>query len=159
MGLGRGAVITDVAYSFPIVLSAEDPRVYVITVDGDFDALLADPLLNGVSYALLASPDTAPADAVAERYPGMWEDGAGRAEGGHDGTDPGIDEHAGGVDDGVEVSGVGPLLQGHGPVGGQPRQLAELLTVGLDEVRRGLRQGRGQGGEGGGLRVCGHRTP
>ncbi|MFC2641691.1 MAG: hypothetical protein ACFN04_09065, partial [Propionibacterium acidifaciens] len=56
------------------------PRVYVFTADGDFDALLADPLLNGVSYALLASPDTAPADAVAERYPGMWEDGAGRAE-------------------------------------------------------------------------------
>ena len=80
MGLGRGAVITDVAYSFPIVLSAEDPRVYAITTDEDFDALLADPRSNGVSYALLTSPDTAPADAVAERYPGMWEDGAGRAE-------------------------------------------------------------------------------
>ena len=73
--LGLGAHCGDT-----VVLSAEDPRVYVITVDGDFDALLADPLLNGVSYALLASPDTAPADAVAERYPGMWEDGAGRAE-------------------------------------------------------------------------------
>jgi len=79
MGLPEGSVITDVAYSFPIVLAAEDPRVYAITTDQDFRELLADPRGNGVDYALLTSPDTAPADAIEEQYPGMWADGAGVA--------------------------------------------------------------------------------
>ena len=79
MGLEEGAVITDVAYSFPIVLSAENPRVYVITTDEDFKDLLARPRENGVDYALLTSADAAPADALEEQYPGMWEDGAGVA--------------------------------------------------------------------------------
>lgn len=79
MGLSEGSVITDVAYSFPIVLAAEDPRVYAITTDEDFKELLADPRGNGADYTLLTSPDTAPADAIEEQYPGMWEDGAGVA--------------------------------------------------------------------------------
>ncbi|RLP07033.1 glycosyltransferase family 39 protein [Propionibacterium australiense] len=79
MGLPEGAVITDVAYSFPIVLAAQEPRVYAITTDQDFKQLLAEPRGNGVGYALLTSPDTAPADAIEEQYPGMWENGAGAA--------------------------------------------------------------------------------
>ena len=43
----------------------------------DIDSGVTGP----VPAALLAPGDAeAPADAVAERYPGRWEDGAGRAE-------------------------------------------------------------------------------
>ncbi|WP_159625372.1 ABC transporter [Actinomyces sp. zg296] len=79
MGLGEGAVITDVAYSFPIILASQEPKVFTITTDRDFEDRLADPGGASVLYALVSAPDSAPADAVDKAYPGMWENGAGVA--------------------------------------------------------------------------------
>lgn len=79
MGLGRGAVITDVAYSFPIVLASRNPTVFTITTDRDFEDRLSDPRSAAAGYVLISAPDSAPADAVDRAYPGMWENGAGVA--------------------------------------------------------------------------------
>ncbi|WP_366179834.1 ABC transporter [Actinomyces timonensis] len=79
MGLGEGAVITDVAYSFPIVLASQEPTVFTITTDRDFEDRLADPHGSSAPYVLISAPDSAPADAVDRAYPGMWENGAGVA--------------------------------------------------------------------------------
>ena len=74
-----GSIITDVAYSFPVFLASRHPHSYVITTDRDFQESLADPAAAGVTYALLASPQNSPSDAVELAYPGMFENGAGVA--------------------------------------------------------------------------------
>ncbi|HRL47851.1 MAG TPA: hypothetical protein PLK46_00360 [Propioniciclava sp.] len=74
-----GSIITDVAYSFPVFLASRHPHSYVITTDRDFQEALADPAAAGVTYALLASPQNSPSDAVELAYPGMFENGAGVA--------------------------------------------------------------------------------
>ena len=79
MDLGKGAVVTDVAYSFPIVLMADNPDVYTITTDRDFKDRLAAPRAGRVTHALITSPDISPADAIELRYPGIWDDGGGVA--------------------------------------------------------------------------------
>lgn len=79
LDLPDGSVITDVAYSFPIVLASDRPAQFVITPDRDFTDLLADPVDGGVLYALVTTPDASQADAVAARFPGIYEDGGGVA--------------------------------------------------------------------------------
>lgn len=77
--LPDGAVVTDVAYSGPIVLASSNPRQFTITPDRDFPEALASPGSSGVRYALVTKPEVSEADAVAREYPGMYDDGAGRA--------------------------------------------------------------------------------
>lgn len=74
-----GSIITDVAYSFPVFLASSHPHSYVVTTDRDFAAALADPHAAGVTYALLASPQNSPSDAVEQAYPGLFENGGGVA--------------------------------------------------------------------------------
>ena len=79
---------------------------------------------------------------------GGHQDGAGGAEGHHDGTEPQAHQEAGGVDDGTVVPLDGALLEGHGALGGQAGELTELLTVGFDEVGGRCGQLGGQGRQG-----------
>lgn len=79
LSLPNGSVITDVAYSFPIVLASRNPRQFVITTDRDFREKLIDPLSEGVSYALVTGPEASQADAVSQRFPGIFADGGGVA--------------------------------------------------------------------------------
>ena len=59
-----------------------------------------------------------------------------------------LGEQVGGLDDRPVLAPHGAVLQGHGALGGQAGQLAELLAVGLDEVGGGGGYGRGEGGQG-----------
>lgn len=76
-GLPEGSVITDVAYSGPIVLASHDPRQFVITTDRDFLDALASPRAAGVRYAMVTKPEVSSGDAVARAYPGIYADGGG----------------------------------------------------------------------------------
>ena len=77
--LPEGSVITDVAYSFPIVLASRRPRQFVITPDRDFQDKLSDPVVGKVRYALVTDPLSSTADAVAIRFDGIYENGGGVA--------------------------------------------------------------------------------
>ncbi len=78
LGLGRGEVLTDVAFSFPIVLASRQPTQFVITPDRDFQAALASPWVFGVRYLLVppASGRAASADAVNLAYPRLHQGNA-----------------------------------------------------------------------------------
>lgn len=79
LNLPEGSVITDVAYSFPIVLASRKPKQFVITPDRDFKEKLSNPVKGRVRYALVTDPAFSTADAVALRFPGIYEDGSGVA--------------------------------------------------------------------------------
>ncbi|WP_051281380.1 hypothetical protein [Actinomyces slackii] len=78
MGLPEGSIITDAAYTFPIILYSDRPKQFIITPDRDFDEVVDDPPAHGVSYALVADETFAPADSVRRRHPHLW-DGGGNA--------------------------------------------------------------------------------
>jgi hypothetical protein len=65
MELPDGAVLTDAAYAFGIVLASDHPKQFVITPDRDFAAAVADPAGHGVRYLLLSAQGAA--DAVRLR--------------------------------------------------------------------------------------------
>lgn len=72
-GPGRGSILTDTAFSFPVVLAAADPAWFVMRSDRDFEAALARPWIFGVRYLLVPSPTgRAVADAVNAEYPDLW---------------------------------------------------------------------------------------
>ena len=77
MSLPDGSVVTDVAYSFAVVLASDRPKQFVITPDRDFTVALNDPGGYGVRFALVTSRQDSSADAVATRYPGIFDDGGG----------------------------------------------------------------------------------
>lgn len=79
LDLPEGSVITDTTYSFPVVLASRRPRQFVITPDRDFREKLDDPAAGRVRYALVTDPQRSPADAIAARFPGIHENGAGVA--------------------------------------------------------------------------------
>ena len=79
LDLPEGSVITDVAYSFPIVLASRNPKQFVITPDRDFEEKLNNPVEGKVRYALVIDPAFSTADAVALRFPGIHGDGSGVA--------------------------------------------------------------------------------
>ena len=67
MGLPEGAVVTDAAYAFGVVLASDSPRQFVITPDRDFAAVAGDPTRHGVRFLLLSAHGTADAVRIA-RY-------------------------------------------------------------------------------------------
>ena len=79
LDLPEGSVITDVAYSFPIVLASRRPKQFVITPDRDFREKLSNPVEGKVRYALVTDPASSTADAVALQFPGIYEHGSGVA--------------------------------------------------------------------------------
>ncbi|GIE75676.1 hypothetical protein Aph02nite_16260 [Actinoplanes philippinensis] len=81
MELPDGAVLTDAAYAFGIVLASDRPRQFVITPDRDFAAAVADPAGHGVRYLLLSAQGAADAvrlRAVTTAPPALsWDDDRG----------------------------------------------------------------------------------
>lgn len=75
--LPEGAVLTDAASSFGIVLASADPRQFVITSDLDFAAVLARPAAHHVRFLLVPDPAAAPHDALVTAYPRLYATGAG----------------------------------------------------------------------------------
>jgi hypothetical protein len=75
LDLGESTVLTDAAYAYPVVLSSERPRVFVITSDRDFKAAVADPAGHGIRYLLVPAPDLGAADALRRQWPDLYENG------------------------------------------------------------------------------------
>jgi hypothetical protein len=72
----HGLIACDSTTCFPIVLNARDPKMYVVTSDRDFQAVVAQPRIYHVEYFLVQNSNR---DALNITYPGLWEDGAGFA--------------------------------------------------------------------------------
>ncbi|GAA2064379.1 glycosyltransferase family 39 protein [Williamsia deligens] len=75
--LPDGSVLVDTLYGFAVVARTTDPRRYVIPSDQDFTEILNDPSRFGIVY-ILAVPRSGRgvADAVNQRYPTLYDDGA-----------------------------------------------------------------------------------
>ncbi len=67
LDLPDGAVLSDVAFSYAIVLTSENPRQFVVTSDLDFDQAVADPVQFRVGYVLVPSPRMRPVGRVQSR--------------------------------------------------------------------------------------------
>jgi hypothetical protein len=80
LDLGDGAVLTDTAYAYSVVMASKRPKQFVITSDLDFAGAVADPAGHGVRYLLVPAPELGHADALQARWPGLYENGAGIAE-------------------------------------------------------------------------------
>jgi hypothetical protein len=74
---GEGAVLTDTAYAYAVVLSSKSPKQFVVTSDLDFPGAVADPSGHGVKYLLVPAPELGRADALRARWPTLYQDGAG----------------------------------------------------------------------------------
>ena len=61
-----GSVLTDVQYSFPMVLKSARPRQFVIPSDADFERDVADPATFRIRYLVISN---GPNDVLAENYP------------------------------------------------------------------------------------------
>ncbi len=68
LDLPDGAVLSDVAFSYAIVLTSENPKQFVVTSDLDFDQAVADPVQFRVGYVLVPSPRSAPWEHVQSRH-------------------------------------------------------------------------------------------
>lgn len=78
MNLPEGAVLTDAAYAYGVILASEHPRTFVITPDRDFPAALADPGSHGVRYLLVSSAATVDVVGTTAGTPARtWNDGWG----------------------------------------------------------------------------------
>jgi hypothetical protein len=77
MDLPDGAVLCDTVYGFAVVVQSTRPRQFVIPSDRDFAQLLNDPVGGGVQYFLTVPPaGRGQADAINQRYPTIYENGA-----------------------------------------------------------------------------------
>lgn len=77
LDLPDGAVLCDTVYGFAVVVQSERPRQFVIPSDRDFAQLLNDPVGGGVRYFLTVPPEgRGLSDAVNQRYPTIYENGA-----------------------------------------------------------------------------------
>ena len=78
--LPEGSVLMDTFSGWQLYLAAHDNKTYVITSDYDFLRDLNAPAEFGIKYILVPGPRGLwPTDAVNQRYPGMWANGAGIA--------------------------------------------------------------------------------
>lgn len=76
--LPAGAVLTDTFISSPVWLASDNPKQFLVTSDYDFTAALNRPWKFGVRYILVSDPaGNAAKDAITQRYPTIWNDGAG----------------------------------------------------------------------------------
>ncbi len=64
--LPDGSVLTDVQYTFPMVLKSDRPHQFVIPSDSDFERDVADPATFRVRYLLISN---GPSDVLARNYP------------------------------------------------------------------------------------------
>ncbi len=78
LSLPRGSVLVDSAFGFAIPLASKRPEQFVITSDRDFEAVVADPVGEGVRYVLVpAKGGVAALDAIDRAYPQLYDSGQG----------------------------------------------------------------------------------
>ena len=77
--LPNGSVVVDNFTSCvpDVITNIEQPKLFVIPNDRDFQRVLADPLTFHAHYILEADPTSAPITAVNIAYPTLWASGAG----------------------------------------------------------------------------------
>ncbi len=64
--LPEGSVLTDLQYTFPLILKSQRPRQFVIPSDYDFERSVADPATFRVRYLLVSNGS---ADLLRQSYP------------------------------------------------------------------------------------------
>ena len=71
--LANGDVVADTADScMPnVITNVNNPRVFVITNDRDFQRVLADPLTFHAHYLIAQAAGVTSADAVSQSYPNL----------------------------------------------------------------------------------------
>jgi len=84
--------LMDTFFGWGIWLASDDPKQFVVTSDYDFTPALNRPWDFGIQYIVLSNPALSDADAVHQRYPTMWFDGAGFATLVYSANGPGGDE-------------------------------------------------------------------
>jgi hypothetical protein len=78
LDLPDGSVLMDTFVGWAVWLASGDPKQFVITSDYDFVAALNRPWDHGVRYLVVTNPGSGAAlDAINQRYPTLWADGAG----------------------------------------------------------------------------------
>jgi hypothetical protein len=70
----HGLVAVDTTQGFWVVLTAPDPRLYVVSSDLDFQGAIAQPQVYHVEYFLVAPYGL---DQLNQLYPGLYSSGAG----------------------------------------------------------------------------------
>ncbi|QNK79996.1 ABC transporter [Nakamurella sp. PAMC28650] len=75
MHLPQGAVLTDSAFAFAVILDSTAPKTYVINSDLDFPAALQNPAARRIQFLLV--PTEAPSDQLQARWPTILSDGGG----------------------------------------------------------------------------------
>jgi hypothetical protein len=78
--LPEGSVLTDTFTTWGLFQASEHPRQFVVTSDYDFGSKLNRPWELGVRYIVATNSGNAALDAINQRYPTMWDDGAGIGE-------------------------------------------------------------------------------
>jgi len=78
--LPEGSVLTDTFTTWGLAQASENPRQFVITSDYDFGPKLNRPWATGVRYIVITHGGNATLDAINQRYPTMWTNGAGIAD-------------------------------------------------------------------------------
>jgi hypothetical protein len=78
--LPEGSVLTDTFTTWGLFQASEHPRQFVVTSDYDFGSKLNRPWERGVRYIVATNSGNAALDAINQRYPTMWDDGAGIGE-------------------------------------------------------------------------------
>lgn len=61
----------------PLLTSINQPKLFVIPSDRDFQRILADPVSFHARYILEANPQQFPNTAISIEYPTLWKTGAG----------------------------------------------------------------------------------
>ena len=60
-----------------LVTTSDQPKLFVIPNDRDFQRILADPISFHTHYILETDPNSGPPTAVSLQYPNLWNTGAG----------------------------------------------------------------------------------
>jgi hypothetical protein len=80
LDLPNGSVLMDTFIGWDVWLQSQHRKKFVITSDYDFAAFLNAPYESGVRYILVSDPvQDGRADAINQRYPTLYRDGAGIA--------------------------------------------------------------------------------
>ncbi len=61
----------------PMLTTINQPKLFVIPNDQDFERILADPISFHAHYILEADPASFPNTAINIEYPGLWRTGSG----------------------------------------------------------------------------------
>jgi hypothetical protein len=80
LNLPHGTVLMDTFIGWDVWLQSDNRKQFVITSDYDFATFLNVPAESGIRYILVSDPvQDGRADAINQRYPTLYRDGAGIA--------------------------------------------------------------------------------